>query len=969
MESPISNPIPRACSPLRTGLLITLLWCSGFCGISYEILYGRLLGNLLGDQFGVSAAVLLTFLLGIGLGTLYAHRWQRWLWAVEFGIGLCGVAFAFLIDPLGDLLYGRLNIDLTGLGGAMLLSSLLLFLPTFLIGATLPLFAGYLNRASGRSMFSNTYLVYNFAAALTALGIEYWLVREVGLKLATLIIANLNFVVCAGIFFGFPDFWRKQPNPPATPPARPWPAGRLLLGLTLASIASAIFQLTMIKVAEAFLGPFRETFALVLAVTLLGIAVGAILVRRWKPSFAGVIWFALAGLAWLFWRQETLLADYAASYPAASETIIGLLWLKLTSVAWLMGPAAIGFGATIPALLTDESAVSQDSGRLLCVSSIANAGGFLLMAFVLHERFEYGMILLIVTGLAIVAALLGHGLKWRILFPPLAAAGIYFGPAKGWDEPLLYLGYSEFHAADDLAEARKKFDDTEVFKGRQDNFAITKYNGRPYLLINGYRSIMLDTWYEKGVGAITSAFAPRLDEALVLGLGAGATAASVGLAFEHTDVVEINPVLVRNQYRFKKYNFDIAGNSRVNLILDDGIHYLRATRKKYSLILNTVTSPLYFSSSKLYTEDFLLDVRRRLTPDGIYMTWLDSRIGEQGVDILLGTVAQVFPHCRLAYVRSGYFLLIASTEEPARVWHPEAAMKPEKLRNYLFKGHDLNPAWMPYSVIVPDAYTLIGDPSAPLNTLDRPALEFVIASLRNRGYSAFRTRLRQGVAPYALGALNTTNFTWRATHFVAHSEDMLSTDNWLRGAIRTATRPLIPDFDNARELARADFFAERAAHGNAIRDHYWTGVWARRGHDYDRAIEKFRGVLARDPKYNNAWYGIGLCLERKGEIEAAFTAFERELEHDSDDSDVPPRLGRIRFGQGRYAEAIRWLSRALEEKEDPELRRLRGEAFEQTGHRLPALADFRKALSDSDNREAAVAGLVRLLKEKPAKQP
>ena len=957
------------CSRLRTGLLIFLLWCSGFCGISYEILYGRLLGNLLGDQFGVSAAVLLTFLLGIGLGTLYAHRWERWLWLVEFGIGACGVAFAFLIDPLGGLLYGKLNVDLTGLGGAMLLSSLLLLVPTFLIGATLPLFAGYLNRATGGAMFARTYLVYNFAAALTALGIEFWLVRTVGLKLATLIIANLNFLVCAGVFFGFTDFWSKPVARPETPAHRPWPAGRLVVGLVLASVGSAIFQLTMIKVAEGFLGPFRETFALVLTVTLLGIAVGAMLVNRWRLSFAGVVWIALGGLAWLFWREEALMKSYAAAYPQAADSIPALLWLKLTSVAWLMGPAAIGFGATIPALLTDESAVSQDSGRLLCVSSVANAAGFLLMAFVLHERFEYGFILLIVVGLATAAAWLAHGLNWRILLPPLAAVGIYLGPAKAWDEPLLYLGYSKFHEADSLAEAREEFTGTEVFKGRQDNFAITTYRGRPYLLINGYRSIMLSTWYEKGVGAITSTFAPRLDNALVLGLGCGATAATVGLAFEKTDVVEINPVLVRNQYRFRKYNFDIAGNSRVNLILDDAIHYLRASPKQYSLILNTVTSPLYFSSSKLYTEDFFADVRRRLTPDGVYMTWLDSRIGEQGVDILLATMAQVFPHCRLAYVRSGYFLLIASVNEPPRVWHPEAALQAEKLRDYLFKGHYLNPAWMPYAVIVPNAYTLIGNPSAPLNTLDRPELEFVIASLRNRGYAAFRKRMKAGIAPYSLGALSTTNFTWNPARFAAHADDMLGEDNWLARTIADATRPLVSDFDNARDLARADFYLERAAYSDSTRDHYWSGVWARRGEDYDRALAKFTEVLSLKTNYNNAWYSIGLCHEKKGDLDAAFEAFKRELDHDPDDRDVPPRLGRIRHRQGRYAEAIPWLTRALEEEEDTELRLLRGEAHEETGMVPAAIKDFQRALLRGGGNASAVEALMRLLRKENVARP
>ena len=69
-------------------LLPVLLLVSGFCGISYEILYTKLLGNMLGNQFTISAAVLLTFLGGIGLGTLYAHRFVRLLWLIEAGFGL-----------------------------------------------------------------------------------------------------------------------------------------------------------------------------------------------------------------------------------------------------------------------------------------------------------------------------------------------------------------------------------------------------------------------------------------------------------------------------------------------------------------------------------------------------------------------------------------------------------------------------------------------------------------------------------------------------------------------------------------------------------------------------------------------------------------------------------------------------------------------------------------------------------------
>lgn len=83
---------PLARNRIATAVVPALVLTSGFRGISYEILYTKLLGNLLGNQFAINASVLLTFLLGIGNGTLLAHRLLRWLWAVEACIGLDATA-------------------------------------------------------------------------------------------------------------------------------------------------------------------------------------------------------------------------------------------------------------------------------------------------------------------------------------------------------------------------------------------------------------------------------------------------------------------------------------------------------------------------------------------------------------------------------------------------------------------------------------------------------------------------------------------------------------------------------------------------------------------------------------------------------------------------------------------------------------------------------------------------------------
>ncbi len=171
--------------------------------------------------------------------------------------------------------------------------------------------------------------------------------------------------------------------------------------------------------------------------------------------------------------------------------------------------------------------------------------------------------------------------------------------SRGWDESLLYLSYTAFHSTDDLAEARRELGSMETFKGYQDVFAIIQKEGKPYFFINGYTSMSLTSSAEKSVGALAAGFAPRTDRALILGLGSGATASAVGLVFEKTDAVEINPVVVENLHRMSDYNFDIVRMPAVSIHQDDGMHFVKTSRAKYSLVINTVTTPLYFSSSKL----------------------------------------------------------------------------------------------------------------------------------------------------------------------------------------------------------------------------------------------------------------------------------------------------------------------------------------------------------------------------------
>lgn len=924
----------------RTRLFTFVLLLSGLSGISYEILYGRMLGGMLGDQFAVSSAVLITFLLGIGLGSKYAHRFWKHLWLIEASIGLYGIAFALSSGAVNRLLYAGLAF-MPDLEGSIVVGVLLLLFPAFLIGCSVPLFAGYLGRMKAGPVFSRVYSIYNMGAAATALLIEFWLIRKFGIEGTVLAFGTINLLAGALLF--------AIAAPIATmPPARSTNLillpRRQILSLILASIASAVFQLFMVKISELMFGPFRESFALVLAIILFGIAAGSFLVKRFGIGYGSLLLGNVVGLFLFMALYKDLLVFYSALYEIAVTHGVDILILKGTVLLLLMGIPATTFGATIPALLKTQSEVAQESGSLLFVASLANVAGFLLMALFLHQYLDYGVQLLVISALTAAALAVYAWGKYPL---PLAAAAVTLLTIGlhqwKWDENMLYLSYTAFHSEQGMEKERKEFNFPDKFKGHQDVFAINWIKGDPYFFINGYISIPMNNPSEKIVGTIGPMFSPKTGEALVLGLGSGATASAVGQLFGHTDVVEINPVVRENLFRMKRWNFDIEHNPRVNIIVDDAIHYTRTTTRRYDMILNTVTTPLYFSSSKLYTRDFFGMVKSRLNPDGIYVTWMDGRIGSRGAEIILNTLKQSFSHCALVFIKSGYFLLIAS-DNPVRLQHPDIADTALPLKMDLMGKHSRIPRLFAYNLMTPKAFDLVKNSNAPINTLDRPELEFEMARLGKEDFVRFRNEL--------VAALNFDDvqhaiepvMKYDPVQHVAVVETELGssaiTTRWKQQA-----NIYVRNADARVDAAKLEMYRTIAEVVNDAETHQNLGLQYQHRHRYQEAIAEYVKVLQLDPNHKDTLYHMGYCQEMFGQYAAAIDSLGRSGRENSTDPDVPYRLAGIYFIIGDRESALKEINRAMAMKQDGRTFFQRGSILDAMGRTDAAVADYRQALA------------------------
>jgi len=920
----------------RKFLLTLILLLSGLSGISYEILYGRILGGILGDQFAVSSAVLITFLLGIGLGARHAHRLWRRLWLIEAMIGIYGIAFVLSRDAIEHLLYNGMNF-LPGLAGPVLLGTLLLLFPALMLGCSVPLFAGYIGRMNDGPVFARVYSIYNLGAAATALLIEFWLIRQFGIT-GTVIVFGLVNLLAAGLLFAAGKPVAALPPPEQSSTTLP---RNHLVSLVLVSIASAIFQLFMVKMSELMFGPFRESFALVLSIILFGIAFGAMLVKRFNIGYARLLLTNVIGLFLFLALYRDLLFIYADFYEKAVEHGRAILFLKGGILVLLMGLPAITFGATLPALLNTRNEVAKESGTLLYISSLANVAGFLLMALVLHQYLDYGVQLLVISAL-VTAALVIY--QWERIFQwrmPLAAAAVMLSTAGlhhfKWDEDLLYLSYTSFHSAKDMEEDRKDFNFPEKFKGYQDVFSINWSDGNPYFFINGYISIPMNNPSEKVVGTLGPMFSPQTKQALVLGLGSGATASAVGLLFDHTDVVEINPVVRDNQFRMKQWNFDIERNPRVNIVVDDGIHYIQSVNKSYDMILNTVTSPLYFSSSKLYTVDFFDKIKRRLNPDGIYLTWMDSRIGSDGARIILNSLRQRFSHCSILFVKSGYYLLIAS-DKPVKLQHPDLVDKALPLQRYLLE-HKIIPRLLAYNVLSSEVFTDKLKFDAPVNTIDQPVLEFAMASLRKKEFKEFQTELYDTLSLDDVAGAVEPAIKYDPVEQLAHVKMALKNSSITEKFDRLG-RLYVNNMDSRVDDATVGIYQTIAKTVNDAEAHHGLGDQYRLRQRYDEAIAEYRQALRLDPQHQDTLFNIAACLEYQGLLAEALDTYQQAGRQDPDDMDVIYRLARVTLKMGNPTWALAYVEQSLAKQPDEDGYALKAKILHALGRKDEALAVY-----------------------------
>jgi spermidine synthase len=153
----------------------------------------------------------------------------------------------------------------------------------------------------------------------------------------------------------------------------------------------------------------------------------------------------------------------------------------------------------------------------------------------------------------------------------------------------------------------------------------------------------------------------RIRHTLNIGLGSATTLKTLATypEVETLDCVEISVAVVRASRLFEASS--VLEDPRVNLVVDDVIHYMRRSAKKYDAIISDGKQhPFFAGNATLLCREFYRSALDDLTEDGLFIQWIP--LGTLGSDfqIILRTLGDVFPHLEVFYYPMESVLMVGS---------------------------------------------------------------------------------------------------------------------------------------------------------------------------------------------------------------------------------------------------------------------------------------------------------------------
>ena len=707
---------------------------TGFASLCAQVVWQKYLTILVGSETRSISLVVAIFLLGLALGyyffgKLTERKWQRWQLLkiygyVELATAVYIAVFYAYFSFLKHLSFNSpayLLMDIV-------ISLLALFLPTFLMGASIPALTSTLPESS-KEIHATHAKVYGwnaFGAFLGVLFSGFYLLQTFGLEFTLVIAGGINFI--AGLIFmgnSLKGDVHRQTEFPSFPSRSPNAFYMLFTFLTGAIVIS--FEVLFIRLLNLSLGAGVYNFPIVLSLFVGGLAMGSLSIKSHKISvgffirqilITGLLLGALFLLSpyWSIWTNHI-----RVSLLSIPSNYWAFKWLIYLFVAVFLFPAVFFMGRLLPltyALLKkNENNYGAVCGSLYFFNTLGTVFGTLIIGYLAFYIFNlddlFKINLMVLLGLAFIVSFYERK-AWSLIFSFFLLVTVWFLPE--WNRTGHHLGYFRVRGPNKLYHFKKLFFLPKHYGEGEKLY----FNDGPDVSVSliGYKNREISPelkkllpsekgYYDvsfvvngKAIGgslgdfstmfllsSLAYLYAPDRSEGLssaVIGLGTGISAGVLGKIDKSSDVtvLEIAPEVIDNVKRAPSFNFEVIANPKVKILAQDGFKYFTKTKKKFDMIVSEPSNPWIVGVENVFSREFYEMAKSSLAKDGILIQWAQLySIDNETLRIMFHTIKQVFPYANLYRIGSGDVAIIAS---------------PQPLRKSFLRERFFDPVLLPY---------------------------------------------------------------------------------------------------------------------------------------------------------------------------------------------------------------------------------------------------------------------------------
>ena len=481
-----------------------------------------------------------------------------------------------------------------------------------------------------------------------------------------------------------------------------------------------------------------HTFAMVIAIFLLGLALGAILsawlLKRFdtekvihSAAAIGGLLISMSVMLFMWWTR--------LEYFPLGVSFTGYIGRVAGLAAVIMLPTATALGVILPATWSLLSQSRHDAGRdvgdLTMVNTLAAAAGSLCASFVILPIVGLWMSFGMVAGLFAILPLL-RGVRTRHWGWLMLGVGVCVSTLPLWPgtlrlshaDPLIESWMTPLPYEQLVRRWETDYGWIDVTRDDRDGVLRIRQN-RHY----SYGSTGEDSSREQRQAHLPLLIHPDPREVLCLGLGTGLTAAGTlpHPEVERTTVLELIPEVVDAARMLSAGNGGVVDHPKVDMRVDDARHYLATTDRQFDVIVADLFVPWESSTGYLYTVEHYQAARRRLRPGGVFCQWLALyQVSPREFELIADSLAEVFPHTTLwwGHLSSNRpIVALIGSAAPLPISGPDVDARLNQLKN---SGQFADPLLSESAAL----YELwLGDwphrSRATLNTNEHPRVEFL----------------------------------------------------------------------------------------------------------------------------------------------------------------------------------------------------------------------------------------------------